>query len=248
MSRAENRKAVESLVIGTFAALDRTGLNPKKYLDFFSSLSDDQFAKWLESFLADEDENFFLEVIPHRNEPSFPDIEKAAKILGIQLEERVVFPHSGGIMTRTPVPVGWLMLKRHQQIVSKKNSIANSVRTRNQRTGQVTGDSKAARESDMENYALQTIGAKHALKEMMGARADDSHSKQQMYGKISTEGFVQAGELKPNPDGKVALNTISVLFLGAGIRTDLVSNSLMLNVTTRSPRATAGSSADREGR
>jgi hypothetical protein len=202
-------------------------------------MTDPQFEKWIKEFIGNEEENFFLEVIPHKNEPSLVEIEKAAKLLNIPLEERVVFPHSGGVKTKNAVPVGWLMLKRHQQIVSKKNSIANSLRQRNQRTGQVTGDSKAARESDMEVYALQTIGAKHALKELLGARADDLQSKQQMYGKINTEGFVQGNELVADPDGKVSLNTINVLFLGAGIRSDLISNSLVLKISTRSPRVTA---------
>jgi len=222
------------------ATLDKTGLNSRKYAEFFRSMDDAKFKRWLEAFLKDEEENFFLEIIPHKNEPSLGDIEKAAKLLGIPLEERVVFPANGGVKTKDAVPVGWLLIKRHQQIVSKKNSLANGIRQRNQRTGQVTGDSKAARESDMENYALQTVGANHALKELMGARADDMHSKKQMYGKISTEGFVQGGELKPDPQGKVTLNTINVLFLGAGIRTDLVSNSLVLNVSAKGPRPKVG--------
>lgn len=222
------RKEIESAVLSVFSTLDKTGLNTRKYVAFFKSMNDAQFKKWIEEFLKNDEENFFLEIIPHKNEPSLTDIEKAAKLLNVPLTERVIFPHLGKIKTKTAVPVGWLMIKRHQQIVSKKNSIANTIKERNQRTGQVTGGSKAARESDMENYALQTIGAKAALKEFMGARSDDLAAKQQMYSKISTEGFVQEKELKGDPNGKVALNTINVLMLAAGLRTNLISNSLVL--------------------
>ena len=96
---------------------------------------------------------------------------------------------------------------------------------------QVIQEDKAARTSDMDNYSLQTIGAKAALKEFLGARSDDMKAKNQMYSKINEEGFVMQSEIKSDPRGKVTLNTVNVLFLGAGIRTDLVNKSLMLPIS-----------------
>jgi DNA-directed RNA polymerase beta subunit len=96
---------------------------------------------------------------------------------------------------------------------------------------QVTGDSKAARESDMENYSLQTIGAENALRELMGGRSDDIKAKSQMYEKISTEGFAMQKEIESDPSSKVTLNTVNVMFLGAGIQTDLVNKTSLLPIT-----------------
>jgi hypothetical protein len=126
-------------------------------------------------------------------------------------------------------------VKRHQQIVSKKNSTASGIRSRNQRTGQVTGSDKAARESDMENYALQTIGATDTLKELLGPRADDMRAKAKMYEAISREGFVSRKDLPSDPAGKVALNTVDTMFMGCGLRTDLVRTGLLLPITLDRP-------------
>jgi len=96
---------------------------------------------------------------------------------------------------------------------------------------QVIQEDKAARTSDMDNYSLQTIGATAALKEFLGARSDDMKAKNEMYSKINEEGFVMQSEITSDPKGKVALNTVNVLFLGAGIKTDLINKSLILPIT-----------------
>jgi len=232
MNEKEKRRAIERLVLGFFSEIDKTNTNKKKYEEFFASLNDVQFKTWINKFLKSEDENFYLDVMPYKNEPSLKDIEKTAKFLKVPLEERVILPHLGNIKTNTTVPVGYLLIKRHQQILSKKNSIANTITQRNQKTGQVTGKSKAARDTDYDTYSLQTIGAEEALKEIMTARSDDMKAKEDMYYKISQEGFVQSGELNYDKDGKTTLKTIDVIFLGAGIRTDLINNSLVLKITT----------------
>jgi len=236
MATTGKRRRVEQLVLDVFSALDKTGGNTAHYRAFFKSMSDEQFARWIGGFLRDEEENFYLEAIPGRNEPALADIEKAAKILGVPLNERVTFPHLGGVKTREAVPVGWLLIKRHQQIVSKKNDAAQGARQRNPRTGQVTGEDKSARTSDMEHYSLQTVGAEHALEELLGPRADDLRAKGRMYEKIGSEGFVNLSELPAEPRNRVTLNTINTLLLGAGIRSDLINRGLLLQISADRPQ------------
>jgi hypothetical protein len=53
-----------------------------------------------------------------------PDIERAANVLGVPLFEYVYTPHltmdkDKVVMTQTPVPVGYLVLKREQQTFLK---------------------------------------------------------------------------------------------------------------------------------
>lgn len=124
-------------------------------------------------------------------------------------------------------------MKRHQQIISKKNSIAGNVKSRSVKTGQVIGDSKGAKTSDMDNYALQTIGMNHMLKELMGARADDLKAKSQLYEKINNEGFAYQKEIESSPKEKVTLGTVDAIFLSAGIHTNLINSSLALKQSTK---------------
>jgi hypothetical protein len=132
----EKRKRIEGLVLEVFKTLDRTGGNHERYKAFFASMDDKAFDLWCKRFLNDPEENFYLEVLPYKSEPHITDIKKAADILGVPLEERLTLRHQGGVKTPHPVPVGYLMLKRHQQIVSKKNQTAGGIKQRNQKTGQ----------------------------------------------------------------------------------------------------------------
>jgi len=231
------RKKIETSVLETFRILDKTGRNAERYQAFFKSMSDAQFEKWVKSFLADKDENFFLECMPYDSEPSLEEIEKAAKYLKIPLKETVTFRHLNGVQSSEPVPVGYLNIKRHQQIVSKKTNLSHGIRERNQKTGQVTGSAKAARLTDMDNYALQTMGAEDALAEMMGPRSDDMRKKGQMYEQINLQGFVSDKDLKSTSRDKVTLNTVNSILLGAGIWTDLIGSTLVLPITADTARS-----------
>jgi len=102
----KKRKLIEEKVLKSFKLLDKTGLNEKTYKTFFKSLDDKQFTKWADSFFKDEEENFFLEVLPYKTEPKMADIKKAADYLKIPLNEYVYFNHLDGTRTAKPVPVG----------------------------------------------------------------------------------------------------------------------------------------------
>jgi len=128
-----------------------------------------------------------------------------------------------------------LFIKRHQQILSKKNSIASNIKQRNAKHGQVIGDSKAARLTDLDHFAYQTIDAKAALKELMGARSDDMNAKAEMYEAINSEGFVQQQEIESKPEEKTVLKTIDALWLSAGLKSDIINESLILKISADMP-------------
>jgi hypothetical protein len=185
----KERKEIEDLVYGFFRIIDPSGHNEKKYKEYFGGLDDKEFTKWADDFFKDEEAHFFLEALPYHNEPTLPIIKKAAQFLDIPLDEYICFPHLGGVITAEQVPCGVLFLKRHQQLLSKKNNIAANINDRSFRTGQVVDDSKAARISDMDNYALQVTNSNAILHELLSMRADDLDGKSQLYEKISSEGF-----------------------------------------------------------
>ena len=127
--------------------------------------------------------------------------------------------------------VGYLNIKRLQQINFKKLGLSTDVSERNMITGQVTGHDKNSRNSDAETTALLTVGANASLKEFMSARADDMVMKKEMNQKILRDGYVSMADLTDKLVNKTTLNSASVFFLGAGIMNDLITNDYLLPKT-----------------
>jgi len=230
----DKRKEITTMILKTLGYLDKGNKNVDKYEKFLNAFkTNKEFYNWLTEFL-DSDENFYIEILPYDNEPELSEIKKAADYLNIPLEEYVVYnDESKPYTSKTPVSVGYLHLKRVQQILFKKNSYALDTSQRNLKTNQVTRDSKTARITDSENYALTTYGNDEALKEFFGPRADDQAKKMQMFKDIATQGYVNLKDLQSDLEDKQTLNTTDVYFLGLGINTDLVTPGLALKRTLK---------------
>lgn len=238
------RNDIMNLIIQVFNDLDKTKENSKYYLDMFGKMSDDDFSRYFEELMLDPDGFLTLNVLPFHNEPRIEDMEKVAKKLDVVLEQKVAYPHiselsgdrkeienSGHTITRYPVPVGYLHVKRLSQIVSKKTSYStNDVTVRNALTNQITSESKIARSTDAESFALITLNANHILKELLGARADNKTKNANMLNLISRTGSVAQVDLDQlgDPRDNVSLNLVDIFFMGAGLKTDLVTDGLML--------------------
>jgi hypothetical protein len=231
------RKKTQELVLGTMDILDKTGKNTKFYKELFDSMTDEKFESWIKDFLSDPEKNFYMEILPYVNEPVLQQIKKAADYIGIPLEEYVYFRHDGNkdnpIRTREKVPTGYIHLRRLQQILSKKQSYSININQRNMKTGQVTGDDKIARVTNVENFALTAMGADKALKEFLGPRADNTAEKLQMLKKISTDRYIQLKDLSSDPEDSQTLQTVDAYFIGSGIKTDLLSPGLALRRTLK---------------
>lgn len=173
MIKKQTRKEMEETIYKTFALLDTSRENTKKYKAIFSTMSDAQFDSFFKEFFRNEDEYLTLDIVTYEREPSMDDVEKAAKYLGVPLYERIAFPHmssdpSEPFVTPFEVPVGYIHVKRLQQMRRKKNSTSTEILQRDAKTGQVTGHDKNSRSSDMENFAMTTYGATQALREFLG--------------------------------------------------------------------------------
>lgn len=232
------RKEMENLIYKFFNAFDKSGTNTKKYKELFAPMSNAQFDKWFKEFFEDENAYLILDVCDYENTINLEDIERAAKVLGIPLFEDVYMPHltmdkKHVVVTKEPVPVGYLNIKRTQQTVSKKNGLSTDIDKRSALTNQVTGTDKNGRQSDLENSMLISLGLENTLKELNGPRADDMFMKQQMLQDISNNGFVKLSDLESDIENKTTLNTVNVFLLGMGLDSDLVTKGLMTTSTLR---------------
>lgn len=227
------RKKMMQLIHDVFSELDESGTNGMKYLNFFEPMSDSKFVSFFKDFFADEHDFLVLEMVDFERDVTLEKIEAAAKVLNIPLYETVYMPHitmdkENPVGTKIPVPVGYVNYKRTQQTLSKKNGLSTSISKRSAITGQVTGSDKNGRESDLENSMLTAIGANFILQELNGPRADDQIMKTEMLSAINNKGFVNITELTNDPANKTTLNTADVFLLGMSLKSDLVTNGLML--------------------
>lgn len=230
------RAKMENLIYDTFKALDPTGVNEKKYRAMFHGMTDNEFDRFFKDLFANEDRYLILDVVEYERPLTIENVQKALKVLGVPEAELVAMPFvnkdtDNPTVTKQPVIVGYLHLKRMQQMVSKKNTTSTDIGERSALTGQVSGHDKNARISDSESYGLVTIGADNALKEFMGPRSDDKVMKSRMYSEIAKKGYVSIDELPSSPFNKTSLNTVDVYMIGMGIKSDLVTKGLVVKRT-----------------
>ncbi len=232
-----NRAEIEKLIYDTFDALDPSGANTGKYKTFFSDMNDKQFEKWAKDFLADDNENFTLDIVEFEHDLKMENCEKAAKVLGIPLMEYIYMPHltmdrKHVVVSKEKCLVTYINVKRTQQLLHKKNGLSISNDKVSALTGQVVAKDKNARDSDIEASMLVSLGADKILQEFHGPRADDLVMKRQMAQSIATKGYVLLDELDNLPTNKVTLNTVNTYLLSMGIKSDLVSDTYILPRTS----------------
>lgn len=232
------RKKMEDLIYKFFDAFDKTGTNTKHYKELFEPMSNQQFDNYFKAFFADENAFLILNICDYEYSIKLEDIERAAKVLGIPLFENVYMPHltmdkEKIIVTKEPVPVGYINIKRTQQTVSKKNGLSTNIDRRSALTSQVTGGDKNGRESDLENSMLVSMGLENTLKELNGPRSDDMQMKQEMLQDIALNGYVSLNDMDSDVNNKTTLNTVNVFLLGMGLDSDLVTSGMMLPSTLK---------------
>jgi len=234
--KKSTRKAMEEKIYSVFSAMDKTGANTKKYKELFSKMSDKEFEQYMVNMFNDHRLFLTLDMQTYKNEPDMETLEKAGKILGVSLYERVCYPHMSTdpehpFVTRYEVPVGYIHLKRLQQMKRKKNSTSTNINSRDAKTGQVTGKDKNSRSSDAENYGMIAYGAKEAAKEFLSFRADDMTMKTEAYAQIQKNGFVDMADLTDRLENKKTLNTLNTYLICMGLMSDLVTPGYVLQST-----------------
>lgn len=233
MAEINKRQMVQDTVIKTLSLMDPTLINAKKYEKFFNSMNDTQFAKWIKDFLADEKSNIRLDIEEFGDGSrslKYENIEKAADYLGIKLFEYVYIPHVSSnpnrpIRTKQPVLVGYLNVKRTQQLVTKKTGLSLNDDDRDDMTGAVKGDAKGGTTTGIENELLAGVGATDILSEITGARADNVTEYDNMLRSIAETGSVKLADIKTNAYDKPTLLAADLYFAAMGLKTDLISES-----------------------
>lgn len=228
----DKRRKIETLITNVLKAMDPTGINAAKYQNMFVKMSDSQFSQWVTKFLGDEKSNIRLDIeeFNQKRVLNFDNVEKAAKILNIKLFEYVFIPHLSSdpnrpIRSRQPVLVGYLNIKRPQQLVSKKTGLAMSDTNRDEISGAAKGESKGGTTTGIENEMLVGVDADEILSEFCGVRGDNVAEYDNMISEIAEKGSVRLADIKTTVYDKPTLVKADMYLSAMGLKTDLISES-----------------------
>ena len=229
----DRRKKIQTTIDEILKIMDPSGVNAEKYRKMFQVMSDEQFQDWITKFLADPKSNFRVDIEEFGNDNRkmmFDNLERAADKLGIKLFEYVYLPHISSnpnrpVRTRQPVLVGYLNIKRPQQMVMKKTGLALTDTDRDENTGAVKGDSKGGTTTGVENELLAGIGADDILSEISGARGDNVTEYDNMLDEIARSGSVKLENIKTGIYDKPTLLQTDLFLKAMGVKTDIISES-----------------------
>lgn len=229
----EKRKEIEKLIDDVMLAIDPTGTNAKKYRNKFQTMSNGDFEKWIDAFLSDAKSNFRIDIEEFGDGSrslKFENVQKAADVLKEPLFEYVYLPHVSSdhnrpVRTKMPVLVGYLNIKRPQQLLTKKTGLVLDDSDRDELTGALKGKSKGGTMTGIENELLAGVGGDTVLSELSGARGDNIVEYNNMLQSIATTGSCKLSDIKTNLYDKPTLMQTDLYFAAMGLKTDLISDS-----------------------
>ena len=237
------RKKIEDKIYEIIGYLDSPDhFNLNKYQEVFSKMTDEEFGNFCNwcndpNDLTQVDHTIFIQTQPFK-EPSLEKILDGLKAIDVPDEEYVYFrdfDNEKPIRSRFKIPVGYLSIKRMEQLLSKKNKYSVDNESRSLKTDQVTGDSKVSAISDLEAYALLAQGADDIFKELYGSRSGNVRARNNLYRDIALNGYATIKDTQEDvtDDDKFTLNTLNTYLLASGFRSDLIVNSLKLPYTIK---------------
>lgn len=229
----KKREEVEVLVYKVMDALDPSGTNSSHYKEKFSEMSDAQFNKFLSTTFP-----FRFYSRPFEIEPNMGQISKAAKVLGVPLTEKVALPYLYESPDGRPVYskeclVIYSNIKKMKQFVTKKNSMSLDINDRDMRTGLLNGGDKNGKTSDREFESLIVNNSDETIKEFSRLRADAMEQKSQAINAINLTGTLSLDDLKSENDEVLSRNMLDAYFIGAQLKTNLVTDGYELNSTIK---------------
>lgn len=204
----------------------KNGFNSTYYREYFATLSDNTFKKFVTDLANNEDFNLYYQVsqTDPKKAPTLEKIKKVGDKYNVPLEEYVVLPYKNPndpehpIITKTKVPVLYTLVRPLQQMIDKKNATSSDTSQVNVLTGSVTGKSKASTMSNMQVMSLTTSNQIKIIKEMLGPRSDDSNSKEKMLEQIENTGEYDLDNIRLNTNDKRSIQTTKAMLIAAGLR------------------------------
>lgn len=232
----KTRQEIEQMVYELFDIIDKTGTNTAYYRDLFSKMDNKDFYKFLERRLP-----FRFHQDAFKIEPKMYEIVDGFKFMKVPLVEQVNLPHVYKDANGVPVKSKECMvidihIKRMKQMVSKKNKTSMRVEKRDMRTGLLSQEDKAAKETDREFESLASYGLDEVLDEFRTVKADAMEASSAMLATILDKGSVSQADYTVTKHDSLGRNMLNVYLTGACIHSNLVDEQYMTPLTAKNKR------------
>ena len=223
------RTDLEKEIYELLDVMDPSGKNTTRMRNFLKPMTDKQFYKYMDEFFENDQKFFPVAYEPYNNPVTLDFIHDVARKMNVPIYERIYRPYLTKDTDDPPGTVEPHMVidcptKRLKQTAGIKNHASTASTKRDPRTGQVTGEDRTARVTDVEAYSLMAKGQYYAAQEFYGPMADDSEAHYEMLRLIQRDGEVELSKLPNNPTSKVTLNTINAFMIGSGLEANWIAD------------------------
>lgn len=228
------REQVENLVYSILDKVDPSKTNSDYYRNIFSQMDNQEFYKFWERRLPIR---FHYEIF--KIEPKMADIVDAFKILKKPLIERVNLPHiyvnpdTGKPVQSQPCMVIYIHIKRMKQMLAAKTHVSVATDKRDMKTGLLTSEDKAAKNTDREFEALAAYGLDYNIDEFSRMRADSLRAGAEADAIITDKGTLSDKDFTVAKDDDLAKNMLNVYLLAANIYSNLIDSQYMTPLTAK---------------
>lgn len=228
------REQVENLVYSVLDKIDTTKTNSDYYRNIFSQMDNEQFYKFWERRLPIR---FHYEIF--KIEPKMDQIVDAFKILKKPLIERVNLPHiyvnpdTGKPVQSQPCMVIYIHIKRMKQMLAAKTHVSVATDKRDMKTGLLTSEDKAAKNTDREFEALAAYGLDYNIDEFSRMRADSLKAATEADAIITDKGTLSDKDFTIAKDDNLAKNMLNVYLIAANIHSNLIDSNYMTPLTAK---------------
>lgn len=228
----KQRLEAERIIYHVMDILDPEGDNTEYWKQKLSKMNDAQFKSHISRHFP-----FYFQVKAFK-EPSIDQIVKALNFINVPLLEEVYVPYkyrdeNGRPMKSQKCLVIYLPIKRMKQLLTKKNGMSIDTKTRDLKTGLLTGIDKNGKESDREFESLAISGLYNTMKEFARPRADSMQDKAVLNNTIGVLGQAYLKDLPDDIDDSLSKNMLSAYFIGAQLYTNLVNEEYLLPYTLK---------------
>lgn len=230
----KQRSEIENLVYRILDTIDPSKTNSNYYRDIFNQMNNDQFYKFWERRIPIR---FHYQVF--KIEPKMDAIVDAFKILNKPLIEQVnmpsvyVNPTTGQPVKSQPCMVVYIHIKRMKQMLAAKSHIAVNSEKRDMKTGILSGEDKAAKNTDREFEALAAYGLDYNMEEFSRMRADSLEAAAEAEKQITTKGYVSDKDFTVAKNDNLAKNMLNVYMIAANIHSNLIDEEYMTPLTAK---------------
>lgn len=228
------REQVETLVYQILDKVDPSKTNSDYYRNIFSQMDNAEFIKFWERRLPIR---FHYEIF--KIEPKMDQIVDAFKILKKPLIERVNLPHiyvnpdTGKAVQSQPCMVIYIHIKRMKQMLAAKTHVSVATDKRDMKTGLLTSEDKAAKNTDREFEALAAYGLDYNIDEFSRMRADSLRAATEADAIISDKGTLSDNDFTVAKDDDLAKNMLNVYLIAANIHSNLIDEQYMTPLTAK---------------